>query len=73
LAHVCSGEWSTILPRKVLDLIGTPNGVRVLSLVEPSVAWATGLVVPQREPRSPMIEALIAESLGLTNSFTKAE
>jgi len=73
LAHVCSGAWSAILPRSVLDLIGIPAGVRVLPLIEPSVAWATGLVVPQREPRSPMIEALLAETLGLNDSFAKDE
>jgi DNA-binding transcriptional LysR family regulator len=67
LAHVCSGAWSGILPRSVLDLIGMPAGVRVLPLTDPSVAWATGLVVPQREPRPPMIEALLAEALGLTD------
>jgi DNA-binding transcriptional LysR family regulator len=73
LAHVCSGAWSGILPRSVLDLIGMPAGVRVLPLTDPSVAWATGLVVPQREPRAPMIEALLAEALGLNDSFAKDE
>jgi DNA-binding transcriptional LysR family regulator len=73
LAHVCSGAWSGILPRSVLDLIGMPAGVRVLPLTDPSVAWATGLVVPQREPRPPMIEALLAEALGLNDSFAKDE
>ncbi len=73
LAHVCSGAWSAILPRSVLDLIGIPAGVRVLPLIEPTVDWATGLVVPQREPRPPMIEALLAEALGLNDSFAKDE
>ncbi len=73
LAHVCSGAWSAILPRSVLDLIGIPAGVRVLPLIEPSVVWATGLVVLQREPRPPMIEALLAEARGLNISFVKDE
>jgi DNA-binding transcriptional LysR family regulator len=73
LAHVCSGAWSAILPRRVLDQIGTPADVRVLPLVEPTVDWATGLVVPLREPRPPMIEALLAEALGLNDSFAKDE
>jgi DNA-binding transcriptional LysR family regulator len=73
LAHVCSGAWSSIMPRSVLDLIGIPAGVRVLPLVEPAVAWATGLVVPQREPRSSMTEALLAEAHYLNDSFAKAE
>lgn len=73
LAHVCSGAWSAIMPRSVLDLIGIPAGVRVLPLVEPTVAWATGLVVPDRDPRPPMMEALLAEAHHLNESFGKAE
>jgi DNA-binding transcriptional LysR family regulator len=73
LAHVCSGEWSAILPRSVVDLIGIPAGVRVLPLVEPTVVWATGLVVAQRDPLSPMIEALLVEARSLSDSFVKNE
>jgi DNA-binding transcriptional LysR family regulator len=73
LAHVCTGAWSTILPRSVLDLIGTPDGIQILDLVEPSVAWATGLVTLVRHPRPPMIEALMAEAAGLAVPFDKDE
>ena len=73
LAHVCSGAWSAILPLSVLELIGLPAGVRVLPLIEPAVVWATGLVVPQLEPRSPMIDALLTEAYGLNDSFVKNE
>jgi DNA-binding transcriptional LysR family regulator len=65
LAHVSAGAWSSILPRSVFDLIGVPRGVEHFELVEPAVAWATGLVVPVREPRAPMVEALLAEARGL--------
>jgi DNA-binding transcriptional LysR family regulator len=73
LAHVCTGAWSTILPRSVLDLIGTPAGIQILDLVEPSVAWATGLVTLVRKPRPPMVEALITEADGLAAPFGKDE
>lgn len=62
LAHVCAGPWSSIVPASVLDLIGAPRGVLVLPLTEPSVAWQTGLVTLAREPRSPMVEALLTEA-----------
>jgi len=65
LAHVCSGAWSAILPRSVLDLIGVPAGVQLLPLTEPAVVWATGLVVPQRDPRPPIVDALLAEAQSL--------
>lgn len=73
LAHVCSGAWSAILPRSVFDLIGVPKGVKVLPLVEPAVSWETALVVANREPRIPMIVALMEEARSLKDAFDKYE
>jgi DNA-binding transcriptional LysR family regulator len=73
LAHVCAGPWSTILPRSVLELIGTPRGVRVLDLEEPAVAWRTGVVTLEREPRSPMVDALLAQARALRAAFERSE
>jgi DNA-binding transcriptional LysR family regulator len=69
LAHVSSGAWSAIMPRSVLDLIGSPAGVQLLPLTEPSVTWATGLVALQREPRPPIVSALITEAEGLKDQL----
>lgn len=71
LAHVGSGHWSSIVPRSVLDQVGTPPRVIAIELVEPSVDWATGLVTLVREPQSPMVAALIAEAKALAESFEK--
>jgi DNA-binding transcriptional LysR family regulator len=73
LAHVCSGGWSAILPRSVLDLTGVPKGVRVLALTEPTVVWATGLIVAEREPRPPMVEALLTQARLLNDLFVRDE
>jgi len=73
LAHVSSGTWSAILPRSVFDLIGIPAGVRALPLTEPNVVWATGLVIERREPKSPMLEALLVVANNLSDSFVKDE
>ncbi len=69
LAHVCSGVWSSIVPRSVLDMIGIPGGMRVLELVAPSVAWTTGLVTLTRDPNPPMVQALLAVAQELRISF----
>jgi DNA-binding transcriptional LysR family regulator len=69
LAHVSSGAWSAIMPRSVIDLIGTPAGVQVLPLTEPAVVWATGLVVLQRQPRPPIVAALVTEAQCLKDQF----
>lgn len=62
LAHVSAGSWSSILPRAVLDQIGTPTGTRVLELREPVVQWTTGLLVLNQVQQSPMVEALQIEA-----------
>lgn len=64
LAHVCSGAWCSIVPRSVLELIGVPDGVTALELIEPRLTWQIALVAMAREPRSPMVEALFAEAVG---------
>ncbi|MCX7165905.1 MAG: LysR family transcriptional regulator [Rhodocyclales bacterium] len=71
LAHVGSGHWSSIVPRSVLEQVGTPPGVIDIELVEPSVDWATGLVTLAREPQAPMVAALVAEAKALVESFDK--
>ena len=77
LAHVGSGHWSSIVPRSVLEQVGLPPGVTAIELVEPTVDWATGLVTLAREPRPPLVAAVIAEAealaAALSNAFDKSE
>lgn len=65
LANSAAGPCSGIVPRAVLDTIGTPAGLTVLDLKEPSVAWATGLITLAREPQVPMAAALREEARAL--------
>jgi len=65
LAHVCAGPWASIVPHSVLDLIGAPRDVQVLRLTDPAVAWETSVVTLAREPRSPMVDALLAQAHAL--------
>lgn len=71
LAHVGSGHWSSIVPRSVLESVGTPPGVIAIELVEPAVDWATGLVTLAREPQAPMVASLVAEARALAETFEK--
>jgi DNA-binding transcriptional LysR family regulator len=73
LAHVGTGRWNSVVPRSVLEQVGIPSGVMAIELVEPSVDWATGLVTLAREPRPPIIVALIEEGRALVESFGKSE
>ncbi|MBN2692451.1 MAG: LysR family transcriptional regulator [Burkholderiaceae bacterium] len=70
LSHVASGMWCCILPRSVLDVLGTPHCLHVVRLEQPAVSWQTGLVILQREPRPVMAEVLIAAVHRLTGAET---
>jgi DNA-binding transcriptional LysR family regulator len=72
LAHVGSGHWSSIVPRSVLEQVGTPPGVLAIELIEPSVDWATGLVTLTRDPQPPMVASLVAEAWALAETFEKS-
>jgi DNA-binding transcriptional LysR family regulator len=69
LAHVGSGRWSSIIPRSLLEQIGTPPGVVAVDLVEPSVDSATCLVTLPREPAPPMVREIIYQAERLAKSF----
>jgi len=73
LAHIGAGSWSSIVPRKVVDLMGKPPGIQVLDLVEPTVAWTTGLATLARSPLPPMVAALCDEAQALLGLSGKAE
>jgi DNA-binding transcriptional LysR family regulator len=69
LAHVGSGHWSSIIPKSLLEQIGTPPGVVAVDLAEPSVDWATCLVTLPREPAPPMVREIIYQAERLAESF----
>ena len=61
-SHVRTGLWSSIMPAILADAIGLPPSVRSIPIVEPDVTHAVGLVVPHREPMTPLVNALVAEA-----------
>jgi len=73
LAHVCSGAWSTIVPRSVLEQIGVPAPTRVLPLVAPQVAWTTGLATLRQDPPKPVVAALRAVAEALATPIGEGE
>jgi len=64
-AHVRTGKWASIMPVKLADTLGLTDSVRAIPIVEPAATHAVGLVVPHREPMTPLISALVAEARAL--------
>jgi len=61
-AHVRTGRWASIMPAKLAETLGLTDSVRSIPIVEPAATHAVGLVVPDREPTTPLIAALVAEA-----------
>jgi hypothetical protein len=50
------------MPAKLATVLGLTDTVRAIPIVEPEVTHSIGLVVPQRNPLTPLINALVSEA-----------
>jgi DNA-binding transcriptional LysR family regulator len=57
--HVKTGRWASVMPSKLADTLGLSDAVRAIPITEPDSAHAVGLVVPHREPLTPLVAALV--------------
>jgi DNA-binding transcriptional LysR family regulator len=62
LAHVRTGQWASILPETLAGLIDTAGPMRSIPIVEPDVTQTIGLVVPGRDPATPLCDALVEQA-----------
>ncbi len=61
-AHVRTGKWSSIMPRKLAEAFGSEASLRAIPIVAPEAAHTVGLVAAYREPYTPVIAALLAQA-----------
>jgi DNA-binding transcriptional LysR family regulator len=61
-AHVRTGRWATIMPSKLAETLGLTDTIRAIPIMEPEAVHTIGLVVPAREPMTPLAAALVAEA-----------
>ena len=57
--HVKTGRWASVMPAKLAETLGLADAVRSIPIVDPVVTYSIGMVVPQRDPMTPLIAALI--------------
>lgn len=69
VSHVRTGRWSSILPSVIAESLGSAGTMRSLPIGEPDVAHTIGLVVPYREPTTPLVAALTAEAKRLARTL----
>jgi DNA-binding transcriptional LysR family regulator len=61
-SHVRTGRWASIFPDKLAQLLDLTGIVRAIPIVEPERSFTIGLIVPRREPMTPLNAALVAEA-----------
>jgi DNA-binding transcriptional LysR family regulator len=61
-AHVRTGRWASVMPAKLAETLGLTETIRAIPIVEPDEVHTIGLVVPEREPMTPLTAALVAEA-----------
>lgn len=62
LAHVRSGEWLTVIPERVAAASNLGQEFRMVPIVEPEVVHTIGLIMPVREPNTPLAAAFASEA-----------
>ncbi len=67
--HVKTRRFASVMPAMLAELFSTAWDLRAIPLVEPEEAHRVGLVVPDRDPLSPLVEALVAQALLLGPDF----
>ncbi|MDF3073878.1 MAG: LysR family transcriptional regulator [Alphaproteobacteria bacterium] len=61
-AHVRTGRWASVMPEKLAHTLGLTQTVRAIPIVGGAQHPMIGLVVPHREPMTPLNAALALEA-----------
>src|SRR5918994_1729857 len=67
--HVRTGRWASVMPEKLADTLGLTERLRSIPIIEPEAVHQIGLVVPPREPMTPLVSALVAEATHLATKM----
>ena len=61
-SHVRTGEWASVMPAKLAETLGLTETIRAIPIIGDEPYPTIGLVVPHREPMTPLTAALVAEA-----------
>jgi DNA-binding transcriptional LysR family regulator len=68
-SHIRTGQWASIMPLRLAETLGLTDTIRAIPIVDPEAVHTVGLLVPQREPLTPLTFALVAEARRLAPKF----
>lgn len=61
-SHVRTGRWASVMPAKLAETLGLTDTIRAIPITGPEAVQTIGLVVPAREPTTPLTAALVEEA-----------
>ena len=68
-SHIRTGRWASVMPEKLAETLGLAERLRSIPIIEPEASHQIGLVVPPREPMTPLVSALVAEATQLATKM----
>ncbi len=68
-SHVRTGRWASVMPAKLAETLGLTDTIRAIPIEGPEPYPTIGLVVPHREPMTPLTAALVTEAKRLAPSL----
>ncbi len=60
ISHVRTGDWSCVLPERLVELFGLGPDVRAIPIMEPEEVHMVGLLISERTPMPPLTQAMFA-------------
>ena len=68
-SHVRTGRWASVMPAKLAETLGLTDTLRAIPITHPEAVQTIGLVVPSREPMTPITAALVEEAKRLATTL----
>ncbi len=65
ISHVLTGQWASVVPKKLADMFVTDGRLVSIPIVEPEAEHTVGLIAAKREPQTPVLQALIEDATRL--------
>jgi DNA-binding transcriptional LysR family regulator len=61
-AHVRTGLWASVVADKLIGSLNSTHSLVALDIIDAQQKQRIGLVLPQREPMTPLVHALYTEA-----------
>jgi DNA-binding transcriptional LysR family regulator len=63
ISHVLTGQWASVVPKKLADMFVTDGRLASIPIVEPEAEHTVGLIAAKRDPQTPVLHALIEDAV----------